>query len=73
MIFDPQRMCWLNNTNGDSVDGLDEDDPFEGLEDLKDDEMSHMTSEGGILETDDTVMLGSLGNDFEVDVEWKEK
>lgn len=73
MIFDPQRMCWLNNTSGDNVDGLDEDDPFEGLEDLKDDEMSHMTSEGGIVETDDTVMLGGLGNDFEVDVAWKEK
>jgi hypothetical protein len=75
MIFDPQRMCWLNNSNGENSD-MDEDDPFEGLEDLKDDEMSHTrfgSSEGGILETDDTVMLGGMGNDFEVDVAWKEK
>ena len=73
MIFDPQRMCWLTNTNGENSDGLEEDDPFEGLEDLKDDDTSHMTSEGGIMETDDTVMLGGIGNDFEVDVAWKEK
>lgn len=74
MIFDPQRMCWLTNTNGENLEGLEEDDPFEGLEDLKDDEASHMTSEAGVMETDDTVMLGSAsGNDFEVDVAWKEK
>ena len=74
MIFDPQRMCWLNNANGENLDGLEEDDPFEGLEDLKDDETSNMTSEAGIMETDDTVMLGGFGsNDFEVDVAWKEK
>lgn len=73
MIFDPQRMCWLNNSNGDG-DGIDENDPFEGLEDLKDDEASHMTSDGGAMETDDTVVLNpALGNDFEVDVAWKEK
>jgi hypothetical protein len=76
MIFDPQRMCWLNNTNGENSDGMEEEDPFEGLEDLKDDETSTFrfgSSEGGILEADDTVMLGGMGNDFEVDVAWKEK
>jgi hypothetical protein len=75
MIFDPQRMCWLNNSNGENSD-FDEEDPFEGLEDLKDDEMSHTrfgSSEGGILDTDDTVMLSGMGNDFEVDMAWKEK
>jgi hypothetical protein len=75
MIFDPQRMCWLTNT-GENSDGMEEDDPFEGLEDLKDDEGSTFrfgSSEGGILENDDTVMLGGIGNDFEVDVAWKEK
>jgi hypothetical protein len=75
MIFDPQRMCWLNNSNGENSD-FDEEDPFEGLEDLKDDEMSQTrfgSSEGGILDTDDTVMLSGMGNDFEVDVAWKEK
>jgi hypothetical protein len=73
MIFDPQRMCWLTNTSGESTDGMDEDDPFEGLEDLKDDEMSHMTSEAGGLEADDTVLLSGIGNDFEVDAGWKQK
>jgi hypothetical protein len=73
MIFDPQRMCWLNNTNGDNSDGM-EDDPFEGLEDLKDDDTSHLPSEGGFTDRDDTVMLGGFGgNDFDVDVAWKEK
>src|SRR5438045_2719071 len=67
MIFDPQRMCWLNNANGENLDGLEEDDPFEGLEDLKDDETSNMISEAGIMEANDTVMLGGFGsNDFEV-------
>ena len=75
MIFDPQRMCWLTNTTGDEADGLEEEDPFEGLEDLKDDETSHMTSDaGGLVDTDDTVMMGSFGaSEFEVDVAWKEK
>jgi hypothetical protein len=75
MIFDPQRMCWLTNTTGENADSVEDEDPFEGLEDLKDDETSHMASEsGGIPDTDDTVMLGSFGaNEFEVDVAWKEK
>lgn len=76
MIFDPQRMCWLTNTNGDNPESIEEEDPFEGLEDLKDDDMSHLvygSSEGGVIDNDDTVMLGGIGNDFEVDVAWKEK
>jgi hypothetical protein len=73
MIFDPQRMCWLNNTAGENSDGM-EDDPFEGLEDLKDDETSHLPSESGFTDKDDTVMLGGLGgNDFDVDAAWKGK
>jgi len=55
---------------------MEEEDPFEGLEDLKDDDTSTFrfgSSEGGILENDDTVMLGGMGSDFEVDVAWKEK
>jgi hypothetical protein len=73
MIFDPQRMCWLTNASGDNPDAMEEEDPFEGLEDLKDDDMSHITSEGAVMEQDDTVVLGGLGNDFEVDTAWKEK
>src|SRR5579859_5314330 len=71
MIFDPQRMCWLTNDTG----SMDEEDPFEGLEDLEDDDAvrtRYGTSEGGMMETDDTVMLGG-GNDFEVDAAWKAK
>ena len=72
MIFDPQRMCWLTNGSGDSNDSMDEDDPFEGLEDLKDDETSHMKSEAEV-EADDTVMLSGAGSDFEVDFAWKQR
>ncbi|KAF2660135.1 hypothetical protein K491DRAFT_701742 [Lophiostoma macrostomum CBS 122681] len=43
MVFDPKKMCWMKMprvSNGDprspSVDMDDEEDPFAGLEDLKD-------------------------------------
>lgn len=43
MVFDPARMCWLkmapsrNDPHALSPSEADEEDPFAGLEDLKDD------------------------------------
>lgn len=55
MVFDPRKMCWLklgpSSHSGDppsqSIDMDDEDDPFAGLEDLKDDDSKVGVGAGG--------------------------
>ena len=59
MVFDPQRMCWLKmgRNRGNSVASLnqmpmspteeDEEDPFAGIDDLKDDNVGGRPSTGG--------------------------
>ncbi|ORY01503.1 hypothetical protein BCR34DRAFT_592232 [Clohesyomyces aquaticus] len=54
MVFDPQKMCWLklprsgNDPRSLSIDMDDDEDPFAGLEDLKDDTTSGQAAAGSV-------------------------
>lgn len=61
MVFDPSRMCWLKVDE----DPDDEDDPFEGLDDLPEDIMSiDGQSAAGVHTTSNSVVMSGVGGPF---------
>jgi len=61
MVFDPSRMCWLKVDE----DPDDEDDPFEGLDDLPEDIMSlDGQSVAGAQTTSNSVVMSGVGGAF---------
>ena len=75
MVFDPQRMCWLkmgrnransvaSNNQMPMSPGVDEEeeDPFAGIDDLKDDNFGGRPSTGGPGATADVGMSADTGS-----------
>lgn len=76
MVFDPRRMCWLKLRPGEAGKNSpsvteDEEDPFAGLEDLKDGPATSTTGNGGVgsgggLATDEWL----VGEEFDLGPEF---